>query len=73
MAVKNIIVNIGGMSCDGCVRSVRNALSRLPGVTLVDVAIGSAKLTLDNAVSSEDDIARALHRAGFESSAATPC
>ena len=72
MAVKNITVNIGGMSCDGCVRSVRNALSRLPGVTLVDVAIGTAEVTLDDAISSEDDVARALDRVGFQSSATTP-
>jgi copper chaperone len=70
MAVKTITVNIGGMSCDGCVRSVRKALSRLPGMTIVEVTIGSATLTLDDALSTEDDVAQALSRAGFQLPAA---
>jgi copper chaperone CopZ len=71
MAAKNITVTIGGMSCDGCVRSVRTALARLPGVQVIDVAVGSAKLTLDDALSTESDVARALDRAGFQAPAAT--
>jgi copper chaperone CopZ len=71
MAVKNITVDIGGMSCDGCVRSVRSALTRLSGVSQVEVAIGTAKFTLEDSASTEDDVIRALDRAGFHPSALT--
>ncbi|MGA2450047.1 MAG: heavy metal-associated domain-containing protein [Polyangiaceae bacterium] len=68
MAVKTITLDIGGMSCDGCVRSVRGVLSRLPGISQLEVDVGSAKLTLDDSKSSEDDVTRALDRAGFHPS-----
>lgn len=35
-------LTISGMSCSACVRGVTAALSRVPGVTKVDVEIGRA-------------------------------
>jgi len=56
---------VEGMTCDGCVASVRRVLARVPGVTVVDVAVGSARVTLDPAQAAEGDVARAIEKAGF--------
>lgn len=34
------VVIIGGMSCESCVRTVTNALSRVPGTMRVEVDLG---------------------------------
>ena len=40
------VLKIEGMTCGGCVRSVENALGRVPGVSAVtvDLASGSARV-----------------------------
>ncbi|MEB3327631.1 MAG: cation transporter [Candidatus Sericytochromatia bacterium] len=38
---------IDGMSCDHCVRAVRQALEGLPGVTRVEVEVGAARIEGD--------------------------
>jgi copper chaperone CopZ len=38
--MEEITLRIAGMSCAGCVNSVRNALERLPGVRVRQVEIG---------------------------------
>lgn len=37
-------IKIEGMHCDGCVRRVKMALEKLPGLHVEDVAVGSAKV-----------------------------
>ena len=32
-------IGIGGMTCGGCVNSVKNVLQKIPGVTSVDVSL----------------------------------
>ena len=58
-----------GMSCSGCVASVRRVLDRMPGVETVDVQIGRATVRLDHDRVSEEAVREALTRAGY---AATP-
>jgi copper chaperone CopZ len=65
MAVKNVALAIGGMTCEGCVRSVRQVLSRVPGVAIMEVGVGAATVTIDDAVVTESALGPALERAGF--------
>ncbi len=63
-------VEIEGMSCDGCVRSVQKTLGRVAGLTVGQVAVGSAHVTLDTA--GEQDVRRAIEKAGFSVARITP-
>ena len=54
---------IDGMHCGACVRRVKAALEKVPGVQVDDVAIGSAKVRLGGAASA--DVIAALDKAGY--------
>lgn len=58
-------LKIDGMSCDHCVMSVRKALDGVDGVHVEDVAIGSASVEFDSAVTSTEDIVGAIGDAGY--------
>lgn len=64
--MEKMYLKIGGMSCGGCVNSVRNALSQVPGVEVRQVEVGSATLSYDPRISAAETIRSALMRAGFE-------
>lgn len=64
--MKTLNLKISGMSCQGCVRSVTGALGNLSGLTVEEVAVGTARLRFDPAQLSEAEIIRALDDAGFE-------
>lgn len=59
-------LEIGGMSCGHCLRSVKQALDGLAGVTLDEVRIGKAVVTFDETQVSADAIAEAVRDAGYE-------
>ena len=63
-------IHIRGMSCGGCVRSVRHALDRLPGVRVDAVTVGTATVSYDPAVTARQDILAAIERAGYTPQAA---
>lgn len=58
-------VDIVGMTCDHCVRAVRSRLEKTPGVTVKNVAVGSADFALDDAKSSMTDIEEAISDEGY--------
>jgi copper chaperone CopZ len=62
--MRRLHVDIDGMSCGGCVTSVKNVLSRLEGVTRCEVTVGHADLDADDRVSDEA-VKAAVERAGF--------
>lgn len=62
--MRRLHVDIEGMSCGGCVTSVKNVLSRLEGVSQLEVAVGHADLSADDHV-TVDAIKAAVERAGF--------
>lgn len=62
---------ISGMSCGHCVAAVRSALDAVPGVTIQNVAIGSATVALDPAV-SPDTALNAVREAGYQATLAAP-
>ncbi len=56
---------IEGMSCGGCVNSVRKALERLE-VNVVEVTIGTATVEYDPAATSRETLVEAIVDAGFD-------
>jgi len=62
------IIKIEGMTCGGCVNSVKNVLQKIPGVSSVDVSLeqGSAKVQYDAAKTDTSQFREAIENAGFE-------
>jgi copper chaperone CopZ len=54
---------IDGMHCGACVKRVRTALEKVPGVAVGVVAIGTATVSLEGA--TEADVVSALAKAGY--------
>jgi copper chaperone len=57
-------LSIDGMHCEHCVASVRDALEDLDGVSVEDVEIGRAKISVDSV--TVDELSAALDEAGYE-------
>jgi copper chaperone CopZ len=53
------------MSCAMCVRHVTKALQEVPGVEPKNVAVGSAEVEYDPAVTPEERILDAIRLAGY--------
>ncbi len=64
--------SVQGMTCNGCVRSVTNAVGQVPGVKHVDVSLAGKSATVEYDPSATDaaKIASAIVDAGFEASPA---
>lgn len=45
--MSNTEFTIAGMTCEGCVRSVRGVLETLPGVSQVDVSLKDARVKVE--------------------------
>lgn len=59
-------MNLTGMTCGGCVSKVTQALTALPGVGHVDVALpGSASVEFDEKLTSRESLQSAIKGAGF--------
>jgi copper chaperone len=54
-----------GMSCEHCVRAVREELGRVPGVTEVQVDLPAGRVRVEGEV-SELAVRRAIMEAGYE-------
>lgn len=65
-----LTIPIIGMSCGGCVNSVRNALSKIPGVEDAQVQVGTATVTYDPARTTPEALRSAVTRAGYALAAA---
>ncbi|NLK28778.1 MAG: heavy-metal-associated domain-containing protein [Clostridiales bacterium] len=62
---KKILVE--GMSCEHCVKHVKEALAELNGVTKVDVNLSAKFATVEASVEiSDEDIKAAIDDAGYE-------
>jgi copper chaperone CopZ len=53
------------MSCGHCLNAVRNALGKIPGVTIESVTMGRASVQYDPAASNEAQITAAVTAAGY--------
>jgi copper chaperone len=64
--MRSATMMIEGMTCGGCVVSVKRVLERVPGVSDLSVEVGEARLTVDDALVSEATLRQTVERAGFE-------
>ena len=56
-----------GMTCDHCVRSVRNEVAAISGVTKVDVDLATGEVVVESAAPIDADVfTEAVHEAGYE-------
>ena len=62
--VDRLELDVQGMTCDGCVNSVKRALSRVPGVKSVDVDLKSGRAVITGAFESEV-VLTAVQKAGY--------
>jgi len=58
-----------GMTCDGCVNAVRRVLSRVPGVTDVQVDLAAGRAEVAGAADTAQLLA-AVRKAGYEAQVA---
>lgn len=63
--MENLELTIEGMSCEHCVRAVKNRLATTPGVTVDEVGIGTAKLRYDPAKTNVEEIEEAIADEGY--------
>lgn len=63
--MEHTTMSITGMSCGGCVNSVRRALANVAGVTDANVKVGAADVTYDPGITNPDALRHAIVQAGF--------
>ena len=65
--MKTIAIKIGGMSCDGCVKSITRALQAVPGVSNAEVSLERAEATIafDPEKVAKPALVEAVEDAGF--------
>ena len=70
MSTQNLTIDVTGMTCGHCVRSVQEELTALPGVTDVQVELvagGTSQVTITATEPlSDDDIRAAIDEAGYQ-------
>jgi copper chaperone len=64
----SVVIKVGGMSCQGCVKNVTGVLSVLPGVTNAAVSLeaGEAQVDFDPAQVDVTVLRAAIEDAGFD-------
>lgn len=58
-------IRIEGMNCHHCVMAVKKELSKVPGLQVKDVRIGSASVEYDERAVSPEKIREAVEEAGY--------
>jgi copper chaperone len=68
--METLNLKIGGMTCEGCVASVKRVLEALPGVGAVDVSLTRAAATVqyDPNALQRNRLKAAVEDAGFDAS-----
>jgi Cu+-exporting ATPase len=69
--METLHLRIAGMSCGHCIARVEKTLSKLPGVAVIKVEVGSAEGFYDPALSPFERIRAALDDLGYEAQAVT--
>ena len=67
-SVETIVLQVGGMSCEGCARGVARVLNKLNGVARAEVSLdkAEAKIGFDPSQVSIAQIKAALTAAGYQ-------
>ena len=58
-------LSISGMSCGHCIAAVRGALEQLPGVQVLDVKVGKARLEVEPGAVTDATLIDAVEDAGY--------
>ncbi len=58
-------IEIEGMTCGHCVMSVKKQLAAMTDVTVQDVSVGSATVSMDGPTVTERELQRAVEEAGY--------
>ena len=68
MSMEHITLKVGGMSCMGCVASVKRLLGQVPGVAKaeVDLSSGLADIDYDDAKCGPDALRQAITDGGYQ-------
>ncbi len=63
-----IVIKVGGMSCQGCVKNITGVLTALPGVTAAEVSLDAAeaRVAFDPQIVSRGALVGAIQDAGFD-------
>jgi len=66
--MEQITLQVSGMTCQGCVRSVTRVLQDVAGVSAVEVSLerGEATVRAQGAAATPERLAQAVRDAGFE-------
>ena len=64
--MKNVNLEIAGMTCGHCVAAVKKALDAVNGATVERVDVGSASVAYDPGVTSAAALESAVRDAGYE-------
>lgn len=66
--MEKAILTVKGMTCMGCVKSVRNVLEPIPGVAGVDIVLdnGEVAISYDATKAGIDQFKTAIQDAGYE-------
>lgn len=65
----SLTIPITGMTCGGCVSSVRNALTKITGVQEARVTVGAATVSYDPALTGPEALRGAIAHAGYTAAA----
>ena len=68
MQMEKITLTVKGMTCMGCVKSIKNVLEPIPGVAGVEIALDSGQVTIsyDATKAGIDQFTAAIQDAGYE-------
>lgn len=66
--MENVTLNVSGMSCGKCVKSVEESLAKVAGVSGVAVDLQDAKVsvTFDSTTTSVDEIKETIEDIGYD-------
>lgn len=66
--MENVVIKVGGMSCQGCVKNLTGALSGVTGVASVEVSLeaGEARVGYDPAKVSANALRTVVEDCGFD-------
>lgn len=62
--MKELVLQVSGMTCNHCVMAIKKELSKLP-LDFIEVVIGSVKVKFDNSKVSQDEIEKVIVEAGY--------
>jgi copper chaperone len=63
--MKKTMITISGMSCGHCAMAVKKELSKLDGVTVNAVTVGSAEISSEEGRITEQTLRSAIEEAGY--------